>query len=416
MNTDGLLSPYRALDLTDDKGFLCGKILADLGAEVIKVERPEGDPSRMKGPYYHDQLDPEKSLFWFSYNQGKKGITLNLESPPGKKLFLELVGKADWVIESFAPGYMESLGLGYEVLRATNPRLIVAAVTPFGQTGPYRDYKATDIVGLAMGGWMYLAGEPEGAPMRPSSFQAYLNAAAEAAVACLIALHYRESTGKGQYIDISMQASIIPLLRNAPQWWDLRGVVLQRQGTLRSGLSSGAIQRQTWPCKDGYISFLLLGAPIGTRTNQALVEWMDEEGMADDYLKGMDWTAFDMASAPQEMHQEMEERLGKFFLSHTALDLLEGAVARRILLYPVSNMRDISQNRQLAARGFWQQVEHPELGTSLTYPGPFAQGSGNPCRPGKRAPLIGEHNEQIYGNILNIPVERLDSLKREGVI
>ncbi|MFC1948616.1 CoA transferase [Chloroflexota bacterium] len=161
---DGMLSPYRALDLTDEKGLLCGKILADLGADVIKIERPGGDPARNIGPFYHDEPDPEKSLYWFAYNTSKRGITLDIETTDGKEIFKQLVKNADFIIESFPPGYLDSIGLGYSALEKIKPDIILISITPFGQTGPYKDYKTSDIVAWAMGGEMAPFGDPDRPP------------------------------------------------------------------------------------------------------------------------------------------------------------------------------------------------------------------------------------------------------------
>ncbi len=161
-----MLSGYHIIDLSDDKGLFCGKLLADLGAEVVKVERPGGDPARMIGPFYQDDPHPDKSLFWFAFCQGKKGITLNLEEPRGQDLLKRLVAKADVLVESFPPGYLDSLGLGYDALLAVNPSLVFTSVTPFGTTGPYSSYKGPDIVAVAMSGYMSLSGDTDRAPVR----------------------------------------------------------------------------------------------------------------------------------------------------------------------------------------------------------------------------------------------------------
>jgi len=158
---EGMLSPYRVLDLTDTNGLLCGKLLGDLGADVIKIERPGGDAARNLGPFYHDEADPEKSLFWFAFNTSKRGITLDIETAEGQETLKSLVKGADFVIESFPPGYLDRLGLGYSALEKINPRIILVSITPFGQTGPYKDYKAPDIVAFAMGGYMYPFGDPD---------------------------------------------------------------------------------------------------------------------------------------------------------------------------------------------------------------------------------------------------------------
>ena len=176
-----LLPKIRVLDLTDEKGFLCGKILGDLGADVIKIEKPGGDPSRRIGAFYHDIPDPEKSLYWFAYNNNKRGITLSIETRRGQDIYKELIRNADIIIESFPPGYMDQLGLGYSMCSEMNPRLIMISITPFGQTGPYRDYKGCDIVCMAMSGFMYICGDGDKPPVRAIAPQAYLNAAADGA-------------------------------------------------------------------------------------------------------------------------------------------------------------------------------------------------------------------------------------------
>src|SRR3972149_2078611 len=173
-----MLSHCRALDLTDDKGFLCGKILADLGADVIKMERPGGDPSRRIGGFWGDTPDPEKSLYWFAYNSNKRGITLDIEKAEGREIFKKFVTTADFVIESFPPGYLDKLGIGYADLSQTRQSIIWASVTPFGPAGPYRDFKDSDIVVMGMSGTLYQTGETDGPPVHISLPQACLHAGA----------------------------------------------------------------------------------------------------------------------------------------------------------------------------------------------------------------------------------------------
>ena len=227
---ESLLSGYRVLDLTDDKGFLCSRILADMGANVIKIEPPGGDPSRNIGPFYHDEPDPEKSLYWFAYNANKRGITLDIKTSDGRQVFTRLVETADFVIESFPPGFMDSLDLAYSSLSQVKPGIIMVSITPFGQTGPYRDYKTSDIVSMAMGGLAYMMGEPDRPPLRVSFPQAFLHASAEAAVGAMIALYHRELDGEGQWVDVSIQASLPVVTVNVIPFWELNQVILKRAG------------------------------------------------------------------------------------------------------------------------------------------------------------------------------------------
>ncbi len=196
--TDGILNGYRVLDLTEDGCMLCGKILGDLAADVIQIEPTGGSPTRNIGPFYHDIPDPERNLTWFFLGLNKKGITLNLETVDGREIFKRLVKTADFVVESSEPGYMKSLGLGYEELEKVKPGIIMTSITPFGQTGPYAHYKATDIVGVALSGMMWLYGEADRAPVRISAPQFYLQGGLQGATGTMIAHYHRELTGEGQ--------------------------------------------------------------------------------------------------------------------------------------------------------------------------------------------------------------------------
>lgn len=411
---ESLLSPYRILDITDEKGFLCGKIFGDLGADVVKIEPPEGDRARNIGPFYHDNPNPEKSLFWFSYNTNKRGITLNLNISDGRDIFKRLVKAADLVIESFQPGHMDKLGLGFNDLSDINPRIIMTSITPFGQTGPYKDYKASDIVVLAMGGYLYLCGDRDRPPVRISFPQAYLHAAAEAAVGSMIALYHRELGGEGQHVDVSAQECCISMLYNAKPFWFLNRRILKREGYFWVGVS-GQMQQMIWPCKDGAVTFFIIGGQSGARSNKALVSWMDSEGMADEFLRGINWESLDLIDVGQDFIDGVGEPIRSFFMRHTSAELYEGALKRRIMLYPVSNIKDLIESEQLAARDYWVKVKHPELGTELIYPGPFIKLSETPIRISRCAPQIGEHNEEIYQEI-GFSKEELIVLKQSHII
>lgn len=410
-----MLSPYRALDLTDDKGYLCGKILADLGADVIKIEKPGGDPGRNIGPFYQDIPHPEKSLFFFAYNNNKRSISLDIETPDGKKLLQRLVEKADFVLESFPPGHLDKLGLGYGALSQINPRLIMTSITPFGQEGPYKDYKGPDLVEMALGGYMYLMGDPDRPPVRISYPQTYLQAAACAAAASLVALYARGKDGQGQRVDVAAERIVLWNLFGARPAWELGGRVLRRVGSFWM-LSSGATQKQVWPCKDGFVSFIVVGGKGSVRSSRVLKEWMDSEGEGDNTLDSIDWGALDMAVVPQEFFDRIREPFGKFFMKHTKAELYEGALKRGIWLYPLSSMQDIMENPQLAFRNYWTEVEHEELGTTITYPGPFITASETPLRKLRRAPLIGEHNEEIFMGELGLSRDELGTLKQGSII
>ena len=240
----GFLSPFRALDLTGECGFSCGKILGDLGADVIKVEPPGGDPGRSRGPFYHDEPQAEKSLYWFAYNNNKRGITLNIETGTGRELFIRLVEGAHFVLESYRPGHMETLGLGYHSLREANPALVMVSITPYGQTGPYRDYLASDLELMAMGGAMSVTGDPDRAPVRVSFPQAAMWAGMHAAMGALIAHYHRTVTGEGQYVDVSAQASVVWALAHAPSFWSVNRVVPVRYPPSLAGTTRFTLQNE----------------------------------------------------------------------------------------------------------------------------------------------------------------------------
>jgi len=413
----GLLSPYRVLDLSNELGFLCGKILGDLGADVIKIEPPGGDPARRFGPFYGDQPDPEKSLFWFGFNNNKRGITLNLESARGRELFAQLVAKADFVIETFTPGYLDSLNLGYTALAKINSRLVLTSITPFGQTGPYSKFKASDIEIMALSGCMSLTGDPDRPPLRVTFPQSYGWTSSYAAMGALIAHYHRELTSEGQQVDVSAQACLLWAFSHAHTFWDLNRQVEKRAGSFMTGRSiTGAKMRVFWPCQDGYLNFIIYGGEAGRRTNQALVEWMDSKGMAPDSLKQKDWKAFDIAQVGQEEIDRMEEPIESFFKGVTKAEFFKEVVKRQMLGYPVASVKEIFADPQHEARSFWQTIEHPELQTSFEYPGGFAKFSDGACQIWRRAPLIGEHNQEIYGQDLGMSPAQIVELKKQGVI
>ena len=412
----GLLNSCRVLDLTDEKGFLCGKMLADLGADVIKIEKPGGDKARNLGPFYHNVPDPEKSLYWFAYNLNKRGITLNIEAREGQQILTKLVQTADFILESFTPGYLDEWDLSYMKLSQTNPRIIMTSITPFGQTGPYRNYKASDIDVMAMGGLMYITGNPEQPPLRISLPQAFLLASAHGAAASMVAHFYRETSGEGQHVDVSAQECVLWEIANAIPLWELNQNILKRAGSYIAGRWTGTKQRLLWKCKNGYVLFYILGGAFGVKTNRAIVKWMEEENIAPDHLKSFNWNAFDMATQTQEMQNQIEIYIGRLFSMFTKEELYSEALKRGIMLCPVNTSKDIFINAQLKDREFWVDINHPELSTDIKYPGAFARLSETPLTIRRRAPLIGEHNLEIYQGELGLSDSEVNDLLHAGVI
>jgi crotonobetainyl-CoA:carnitine CoA-transferase CaiB-like acyl-CoA transferase len=411
----GLLNPYRVLDLTDERGILCGKILADLGADVIQIEPPAGSSARRVGPFYHDEAHPERSLFWWAYAANKRSITLNLACSDGRSLLKRLVPSAHFLIESFPPGHMAHLGLGYDALAAINPALIVVSVTPYGQDGPYAHYFASDLNGMGMAGFMYVTGDPDRPPARVGVPHFYLHGAAAGAAGAMIAHAQRVLSGRGQRVDVSCQEAVARTLASAPQLFAIEKTVIRRQGSYRQ-TGDTTFMRITWPCKDGFVNFQLSGGAGAGRSVNNLIQWMEEEGLGDPFLTGIDWTTLGYGMITKELLERVVPPVEHFLMSHTKAELFEGAVKRRILLFPVATPGDVMRNPQLQARGYFRQVLHSDLATTITYPGPFVRASATPIELRRLAPKVGEHNAEIYLNDLGLTRQELVRLREAGAI
>ena len=415
-----LLKGFRMLDLTDEKGALCGKIFADMGAEVIKVEPPEGCSSRTIPPFVEDRPGPDRSLYAIAYHAGKKSVTANLESAAGRDLVAELAAQADFIVESFPLGYLDSIGLGYEQLSRRTARLIYASITPFGDQGPGRDYQWADIITWAAGGMMYMMGEEGKPPVQMSLPQAGLHAGGEAAVASMIAHYPRQVDGVGQKIVVDMQACIVWTLMNEQAMPILHGDHIRRTGVYTG--SAGTLRKMIYRCKDGHMSTLIAGGTVGGASTKALVQWMGEEGFAAEWMLNKDWTTWVpgmfMKMTEQDHFEinDLEERVQRFFLTMTKREIYEGTLKRRILLAPCSDVSDIAHDEQLKAREYFVEIDDDTLGRKLTMPGAFAKFSVTPVGPHHRAPRIGEHNPEIYGGLLGLSETRLQSLRSAGGI
>ncbi len=413
----------RVLDLTGEMGAYCTKLLADLGADVIRVEPPAGDAIRSRGPFVRDVPATESSLLHLYFNTSKRGITLNLESVDGRALFKRLVERADIIVESFAPGYLGSLGLGYDDLTKVKPDVILTSITGFGQTGPHAEYVSSDIVGVAMSGSMTLAGFADLPPYRPYASQGYLCASMEGAIGTLMALTYRDLQGEGQWVDVSMQESLSMCQETAMQTWDFQKLNRRRGGAgLRIGISG------LNECEDGYVFTMIgiggAGAPISD-----FVKWMDEEGKAGDLIETGVMSQFEAAASlprgtPGQMERlvAMRENILKvgalatdFLMSHTKQELYEEGQARGFLMGPANTPKDLVESRQLNARNWFVELPHPELGLTVKMPGVPYRLMDSPARLRRRAPLLGEDNVEVYAE-LGLSKTELTGLRSAGVI
>jgi benzylsuccinate CoA-transferase BbsE subunit len=417
---ESLLGGCRVLDLTDEIGLFAGKILGEYGGDVIKIERPGGDAVRNIGPFYGETADPEKSLFWFAMNGSKRGITLNIENREGRELFKKLVKTADIVLESFQPGYMDNLELGYADLSRIKSDIILTSITPFGQAGPYAQYRATDLVGVSMGGLTKILGELGRPPVRMSCDpQAFLHAGLQGAVGSVMAYYHQQLTGEGQHVDVSMQDAVALTLMNTVEFAEFMKVNMIGTGQIfisprPDGMVTG---RVIFPCKDGYVFVSLGGGSfLGmARSSQAFVEWANSEGLSMD-LKDVDWSQWDMSKVTQEQNDWKDKATQEFIQTKTKAELIENAVQRGIMMAPCNTIEDLCDNAHLNERNFWETVEHPELAESFIYPGAPFKGSDAPWRISRRAPLIGEHNREIFVGELELSLEKMSILKANEVI
>jgi crotonobetainyl-CoA:carnitine CoA-transferase CaiB-like acyl-CoA transferase len=423
---DTALGDIRVLDLAGEIGQYCTKLLADLGADVIKIEPPGGDPVRALPPHYHKH--PEQSLYWLNLNTSKRSITLDIEKPQGRALLEKLVKTADIVVESFTPGYLESIGLGYEALARIKPDVILTSITGFGQTGPHAKYKAPDIVGVAMGGLMWLAGEPIDPPNVLPWRQGYISASIIGACGALTALYHRESTGEGQHVDVSMQEAVSLAQETAIQNWDMIEVLRLRSGS-RGVVPIDVPGIGIYACSDGHV-FGYLGTPGGAPWT-AMLDWMVEEGMAGDlaedpykefienlnlrFLTGM---FTDPSSLPQKIGvmSHIVEVLRKFTATKSKWEMYEGGQRRRLLWGIVSTPEDIARSPQLESRHWLTKAEVPGAGDQLMYPGRPYRMSETPWAIHRRPPLVGEHNREILGDELGVTAEEWQKLEAIGAV
>lgn len=405
---DSALDDLRVIDLTGEIGVYCTKLLADLGADVIRVEPPSGHPMRHIGPFFHDEPDHEKSLHHFYFNTSKRGVTLNIEHPDGQDILRDLITKADVLVESFAPGYMDELGLGYHDLTEINPGLIMASITPFGQTGPYKHFRGPNIVADAMGGLMFVSGSPEDPPLMSSTNQAYYLASEQGAVGIMMALYYRDMTGEGQYIDVSMQEAVALTIQPQSMFWPGKKEIAKRFGYGQRSSNVPIYASSFYPCKDGWIT----GLGTQARNWPDMVAWLTETGFVEDLAD----PKYNSQDGRLGAAAHIQDIMTRFAAAHTMDELTDGGQKYHMFVFPTYTAANIVHDPHLKARNFFQQVEHKGLGESITYPGAPYGLSETPWRISRAAPHIGEHNLEIYHQELGIPKQRLVTLKSLGVI
>jgi len=381
----------------------CAKLMADLGAEVIKIEEPGyGDESRRYGPFLNDSPHYEKSGLFLYLNTNKLGVTLNIKAKTGQKMLKELLKEADVFVENNPPGFLAKYGLDYESLKKINPRIIVVSITPFGQTGPYRDYKGYALNTAGLGGQTMRTGEAEREPLAPPLYQSHYQGGAMAAAATMGAVFARMSSGEGQHVDIS----------EAEVWATIHlghGVhlgVFEGRKSIRAGHRT--ISVYPWcilPCKDGYMCLIAIQGFQWKRFLQAMgsPEWMQDPRFRDRIGVAM-WHA-----------DEMDALVEALIIGKTKDELFEICRRDQITFAPVRNIAEVANDNHFAERGYFVEIEREKVGT-LKYPGAPYKLSQSPWQLKQPAPLLGEHNVEIFCGRLGYAREDLVRMRRGGII
>ena len=395
------LAGLRILDLTDLKGAMCAKLFGDMGADVIKIEPPEGDAMRRIGPFLDGKPHPERSLLFWFYNTSKRGITLDPNQPAGQELVKQLAAKADVLVESAAPGTLARIGLGYDELKRLNPNLVLTSITPFGQTGPYRAYRSSDMVAEALGGMIWTNGFPDEPPLHAMGLQAYHSASFFAAIGTLLALLTRDSLGEGQWVDVSMQEAVAGAVEHVAPFYHQGLGIESRRGSLHWSRYFRVAR-----CRDGYVMHCSLGDWT------SLVEWVKGDEKAQD----LEDTRWEDLVYRREHAEHLFDILDDWAKDYSVAELMEGAQLRRIPYAMVRPPEALVDDPQLNDRGFFSTIEHSELGRTVQYPGGPIHFTATPWRITRRPPLLGEHNTEIYDKELGLEADRLSALKQAGVI
>ncbi|MDD5127359.1 MAG: CoA transferase [Dehalococcoidales bacterium] len=380
----------------------CGKLFADLGAEVIKIEKPVlGDDARRREPFLDDLPGSERSGLFLNLNTNKLGITLNLEKATGREIFKKLIRNADILIEDTSPGEMSSLGLDYDSLKSINQTLIVTSITPFGQTGPYQKYEGCDLTGWHMGGAGYItpryAGTTDQEPLRVMQLTSYL-AGINAAAAAMCALQVQRRTGNGQRVDVShLECMFLALGLYAPYW-----SYAHRNATRAARAVYAPIH--FLKCKDGWVFIQ------GQEEHhwRRLVEMMGNPDWAQTGL-------FDDMASRGDNWDSLQPLLEEWTGQYTKAEIFEMAKEKKMPIGPVNTIEEVVHSRQLKERGFFKEIEHPGTG-KMTYPGAPYQFAATPWAIRTPAPLLGQHNEEIYCTRLGFTKGELAKMYETGII
>ncbi len=377
-----VFSTLRVLEIAGELGAYTGKMFADLGADVIRIEGVDGDPTRKRKPYFNDIPGKENSLRYQYLNTNKKSIVLDLNDTEARDIFLNLIRTSDLLIESCPPGYLDKSGLGYEKLSQLKPKLVHTAITPYGQFGPNKDYPFSDLTCLAMGGMLYLAGIGDEKPARVADNQSFFQADLYAAYASIVAVFHADSTGEGQFIDVSIQESVATALETAIQAFDLEGQI--RRSSLMAGYGP-------YKCLDGYVYVIAIIAGMWN----PLVNWLIEENIPDAQILTDDKWKSPKYLEKEEAISTFKRIFETFAQRYPKQVLYEISQKRKIVIYPINTPKDILENSQLIYRKFFKKMHVDSLGNDIVYPGAPYYLEKIPWRLKTAAPVFGQHTERI---------------------
>lgn len=418
------LQGFRVIELAGESSLLAGKLLADMGADVVLVEPPAGSPLRDYAPFWEDTPGPERSLGWWHYNTSKRGMALDWTAPEGRALLLRLLEGADVLLESCAPGLLAAQ-LGAAELGERLPKLVHCSLTPFGQAGTRRDEQATDLTLLAGGGPAWSCGydDHELPPVRGGGLQGYAIGCHYAVLSILTALMHRCMGGEGQHIDVSLHAAANVTTEMATYHWLVQQGTVQRQ-TGRHAMESITMSTQV-RCADG--RYVNTGVPPRTpQEYRRLFEWMQELGLTENFPEAV---FLEMAGARESIDlskvMEDQELLAMFSAGRQALlmiaerlgayDFFIGAQRVGLAVGVVYAPEEAFEDEHFRARGMQVELEHPELGRSFRYPGAPYRFEKTPWALSRRAPLLGEHTAELL-DALGVDGEAQAGLAEQGVI
>lgn len=382
---ENILSGYRILDLTDENGWFCARLLADMGAEVIKI-----DPPRNTLP---------KDTYYWAMNLGKLSITLDITTKSGQDILKRLIKITDILIESKPPKYIDALGIGYPVLHQMNPQLVMASITDFGQSGPHRDYKSTDVVASALGGRLFVNGKPQRPPLKVPGQQAYNTACLFTAIGIMIALLKRSTSTIGQYLDISVHECVAATLDHVLVRYFMNGDIAERSGSLHWNNSF-----RVFTCQDGYILISL------THQWDTLVEWLDSESCANDLIN-IRW------HDPEVRRKHLDhiiDILEKWTKRHTVSELVKKGQSMHFPWAEVNSVSQLMSNPQLQHRRLWSEVTHPDLGRATFPTNPIKMSQAQWQTKDFISPT-GKHNLEVYRGI-GLSDGELENLASQGII